>query len=210
MQDNRHGNLEELVRAVVDSYSGQPSFLPNKAAVIEVLDMILKLLFPGYFEDQNIEITDPYFYVGSLMMSLCSKLQKQICRALLHDTSVTGNCTEDAEVASARISYEFLTKIPKIRALLLTDVDATLDGDPAARNKHEIIFAYPGIYAISVYRIAHESPSAGRAAHPRDHDGTRPQHYGRRYSPWRRDRHHFCRPRHRHCHRRDDKDRQQR
>ena len=167
MQDNRHGNLEELVRAVVDSYSGQPSFLPNKAAVIEVLDMILKLLFPGYFEDQNIEITDPYFYVGSLMMSLCSKLQNQICRALLHDTSVTGNCTEDAEVASARISYEFLTKIPKIRALLLTDVDATLDGDPAARNKHEIIFAYPGIYAISVYRIAHELHLLGVPLIPR-------------------------------------------
>lgn len=167
MQDNEQGNLEELVRSVVGSYSGQPSFLPNKNAIIEILDMIRKLLFPGYFEDQNTEITDLYFYVGSLMMTLGSKLQKEICRALLHDTSVTGRCTEDAESASARISYEFLNKIPKIRALLLTDVDATLDGDPAARNRHEIIFAYPGIYAISVFRIAHELHLLGVPLIPR-------------------------------------------
>ncbi len=167
MHEKYHENLEVLVRAVVGSYSGQPSFLPNKDAIIDILEMVRKLLFPGYFEDQNTEITDMYFYTGSLMMSLGSKLQKEICRALLHDTSVTGSCTEDAEVASARISYEFLNKIPKIRSLLLTDVDATLDGDPAARNKHEVIFAYPGILAISIYRIAHELHLLGVPLIPR-------------------------------------------
>jgi serine O-acetyltransferase len=167
MRETHHENLEELVRAVVVGYAGQPSFLPNKAAVIKILDMIRKLLFPGYFEDQNTEITDLYFYVGSLMMTLGNKLQKEICRALLHDTSVTGNCTENAETLSARISYEFLNKIPKIRELLLTDVDATLDGDPAARNKHEIIFAYPGILAISIFRIAHELHLLGVPLIPR-------------------------------------------
>lgn len=156
MQDKHHDNLENLVRAVVGDYSGQPSFLPNKSAIIEIMDIIRKLLFPGYFEDQNTEITDLYFYVGSLMMALGNKLQKEICRALLHDGSITSRCTEDAEAQSARISYEFLNKIPKLRDILLTDVDATLDGDPAARSRQEIIFAYPGILAISVYRIAHE------------------------------------------------------
>jgi serine O-acetyltransferase len=167
MQDNNSENLESLVRAVVGSYSGQPSFLPNKDAVIEILGMIRKILFPGYFEDQNTEITDLYFYVGSLMMALGSKLEKEICRALLHDTSVTGSCGEDAALLSARLSYEFLNKIPRLRELLLTDVDATLDGDPAARSKHEIIFAYPGILAISVYRIAHELHLLGVPLIPR-------------------------------------------
>jgi serine O-acetyltransferase len=156
MQDNHDWNLESLVRAVVGSYAGQPSFLPNKEAVIEILNIARKILFPGYFENQNTEITDLYFYVGGLMMELGSKLQKEICRALMHDTSVTGQCGEDATLLSAQISYEFLKKIPVLREILLTDVDATLDGDPAARSRQEIIFAYPGILAISVYRIAHE------------------------------------------------------
>lgn len=166
MQDN-HENLESLVRAVVGSYSGQPSFLPNKDAIIEILGIIRKIIFPGYFENQNTEITDLYFYIGSLMMDLGSKLQKEVCRALLHDTSVTGKCGEDAELLSAQISYEFLNKIPKLRELLLMDVDATLDGDPAARNKHEIIFAYPGILAISIFRIAHELHVLGVPMIPR-------------------------------------------
>jgi serine O-acetyltransferase len=167
MQTNHHENLESLVRAVVGSYAGQPSFLPNKEAVIEILGIVRRILFPGYFEDQNTEITDLYFFVGNLMMELGSRLQKETCRALLHDTSVTGNCTEDAALISAQLSYDFLNRIPNLRALLLTDVDATLDGDPAARSRHEIIFAYPGILAITVYRIAHELHLLGVPLIPR-------------------------------------------
>ena len=155
MQDNNHENLESLVRAVVGGYSAQPSYLPNKDAVIEILGMIWRLLFPGYFENENTELTDLYFYVGSLMMELGNRLQRQVCRALMHDTSTTGGCTPDAEALSAQLAYDFLKEIPALRELLLTDVDATLEGDPAARSRHEIIFAYPGILAITVYRIAH-------------------------------------------------------
>lgn len=166
-QDTHQDNLENLVRAVVNSYSGQPSYLPNKEAIIDILGLVRKLIFPGYFENQDTEITDQYFYVGSLMMELGNKLQKEICRALLHDTSVTGECSEDAALFSAQTSYEFLNRLPKLREVLLTDVDAALDGDPAARNKHEIIFAYPGILAISIYRIAHELHLLGVPLIPR-------------------------------------------
>jgi serine O-acetyltransferase len=166
-QDTNHENLESLVRTVVGGYSAQPSFLPNKDAVIESLEMIRKLLFPGYFENENTELTDLYFYVGSLMMELGNKLQKQICRALMHDTALSGGCTPDAEVRSAQLAYDFLGKIPALRELLLTDVDATLDGDPAARSKHEIIFAYPGMLAITVFRIAHELHLLGVPLIPR-------------------------------------------
>ncbi len=155
MQDTEHDNLESLVRAVVGSYSVQPSYLPNKDAIIDILGMVRKILFPGYFENQNTELTDLYFYVGNLMMELGNKLQNEICRALQHDTSVTGECGDDAALLSAQIAYRFLNEIPKLREILLTDVDATLEGDPAARSKHEIIFSYPGIFAISIYRIAH-------------------------------------------------------
>ncbi|SHI17858.1 serine O-acetyltransferase [Sporobacter termitidis DSM 10068] len=166
-QDTSHENLESLVLAVVNSYSEQPSFLPNKEEIIDILEMVRKLLFPGYFKNESTELTDLYFYVGSMMMELGDKLQKQVCRALLHDTTLKGTCGADAESLSAQIAYAFLTKIPKLREILLTDVDATLDGDPAARNKHEIIFAYPGIFAISVYRIAHELHVLGVPLIPR-------------------------------------------
>lgn len=166
-QDTNHENLESLVRAVVGSYTEQPSFLPNKEAIIEILEMIRKLLFPGYFETENTELTDLYFYTGSLMMDIGSKLQKQICLALMHDTTVSGKCAIDADSLSAQVSYEFLNKIPKLREILLTDVDATLDGDPAARNTHEIIFAYPGILAITTFRIAHELHLLGVPLIPR-------------------------------------------
>lgn len=167
MHDKQHESLESLVCAVVGSYSEQPSYLPNKEAIIEILGMVRKILFPGYFENQNTELTDLYFYVGNLMMELGSKLQREICRALQHDTSVTGECGDDAAVISAQVSYEFLNKIPNLRDILLTDVDATLDGDPAARSKHEIIFSYPGILAISIYRIAHELHLLGVPLIPR-------------------------------------------
>lgn len=166
-QDSNHDNLEGLVLAVVNSYSEQPSYLPNKEAIIDIIEMVRKLIFPGYFENENTELTDLYFYVGSLMMELGTKLQKQVCRALEHDTTVTGRCAEDAGLKSAQISYDFLSKIPSLRQILLTDVDASLDGDPAARNKHEIIFAYPGIFAISVFRIAHELHLLGVPLIPR-------------------------------------------
>lgn len=167
LQDNNHENLESLVRAVVRSYTEQPSYLPNKDTIIEILLIVRRLIFPGYFENENTELTDLYFYTGNLMMELGNKLQQQLCRALMHDTSVTGKCTEDAEMMSAQISYDFLGKIPKLRDILLTDVDATLDGDPAARSKHEIIFSYPGILAISIFRIAHELHLLGAPLIPR-------------------------------------------
>jgi serine O-acetyltransferase len=152
---NQHDRLEQLVLSVTHTYSDKPSFLPHKDGVIEIIGIVRKLLFPGYFENENTEMTDRYFYVGSLLSELKNKLQNQICRALLHDTALTGICSEDAESQSAQLSDAFLEKIPALREILLTDVDAALEGDPAARNTHEIIFAYPGIFAISIYRIAH-------------------------------------------------------
>lgn len=157
----------KLVSLIVDSYSEQPKYLPNRATIIEIINILRRLIFPGYFEKDNTEIAHIEYYVGSLLSDVQNKLQQQICRALLHDTSVTGAHREDAEQHSKAITNKFLSKIPDLRRILLTDVDATLDGDPAARNRHEIIFAYPGIFAICVYRLAHELFSLGVPLIPR-------------------------------------------
>jgi len=160
-------DFNKLVSSIVDSYSELPEFLPNRAIIIEIIDILRRLIFPGYFEKEITEIAHIDYHVGSLLSEVQSKLQHQICRALLHDTTITGKCGEDAEQRSIKITNEFLSRIPKLRKILLTDVDATLDGDPAARNRHEIIFAYPGIFAICVYRLAHELFSLGVPMIPR-------------------------------------------
>lgn len=156
MTKNRQKDFDNLVSSIVNSYSEQPSFLPNKGTIIEIIDILRKLIFPGYFEKENTDLTYIEYYVGSLLHKVQTKLQHQICRALLHDIMLSGLCGENAEQRSAAIAHEFLVRIPQLREILLTDVDATFDGDPAARNRHEIIFAYPGILAISIYRMAHE------------------------------------------------------
>lgn len=167
MPNNQSEDFDKLVSSIVNSYSEQPSFLPNKAVIIEIIDLLRKLLFPGYFEKENAELAYLSYYVGSLIIEVQGKLQQQICRALLHDKTVSGICGNDAESQSSKITQEFLSKLPELRRILLTDVDATLDGDPAARNTHEIIFAYPGIFAISVYRMAHELFKLGVPLIPR-------------------------------------------
>ena len=75
---------------------------------------------------------------------------------MMHDNYIVAGSDADANLRSKQIVQDFICRIPALRKILLTDVEATLDGDPAARNEHEILFAYPGIYAISVYRMAHE------------------------------------------------------
>ena len=160
-------NFDELVSAIVDTYDGQPNYLPQKATILEIIDILRKLLFPGYFDRENAELNHMKYYVGSLLNEVQDKLREQICRALLHDTANTGGCSIDAENSAIEITAAFLGKLPELRKILLTDVDATLEGDPAARNTHEIIFSYPGIFAISIFRLAHELHVLGVPLIPR-------------------------------------------
>ncbi|MCL2096010.1 MAG: serine acetyltransferase [Oscillospiraceae bacterium] len=119
--------------------------LPDKEKIIEAVGITRRLLFPGYFGEVNPG-------EGGRLEQI---LSRQICRAFNTGGSENTDCSEN--FAEAReISRVFLSKIPALREILLTDVDAAFDGDPAAHDKREIIFAYPGIFAVSVYRAAHE------------------------------------------------------
>ena len=157
---NEKRNLNELVSYITASYSGNETsgadYLPDKESVIEAVEIVRQLLFPGYFDksgdDSKINTDD---CVSSLLTRVKKILSRQICRALNIGRTEEADCSENFGKA-CEISYIFLNKIPMLREILLTDVDAAFDGDPAARDKHEVIFAYPGIFAVSVYRIAHE------------------------------------------------------
>ena len=130
--------MKHLLASLLDSYSKfgnsipvNPHSLPNKDEVVELVSKLHCLLFPGYFGNHK---TD------TLLKKAHHLLNKQL--ELLH-------CKKE-------LAAEFLNKLPNIRASLATDVEAASDGDPAASDIQEIIISYPGIYAISVYRLAHE------------------------------------------------------
>jgi serine O-acetyltransferase len=139
-----------------DEHMIPPNYLPDKNVVIEIIDMLREILFPGFYRKLNAENADLNHYIGQLLFELEDKLRRQICLALLHEYDGGEDREAEAESRAGQITRDFVGKLPELRRLLYMDVDATLDGDPAARNKQEIIFAYPGIYAISVYRLAHE------------------------------------------------------
>ncbi len=146
-----HGNINHL--------DGQN--LPARAEVETLLDDLIAILFPGYFvRDQLDELTARYF-VGERCARVLRGLERSIGRALCETRkpSSTGEwACADEEVArrSHRLAIDLIQSIPGIRAVLDTDVQAALSGDPAARSAAEVILSYPGVQAIAVHRVAHQ------------------------------------------------------
>ncbi len=140
-------------------------------------------------------------YAALLLERIETALTAQIALAL----------PEDETKRASQIAQSIVAELPRIQQVLLTDIEATFDGDPAAANKEEIIFAYPGLFAIFVYRIAHELYLRKVPIIPRMMTGVRPQPYRHRHPSRRPDRAVVLhRPRHRHRHRRDHRHRQPR
>jgi len=154
--------LPEITEALVASYTecsrinhlGHEA-LPSREAVVEILAALYEIIYPGFGKRQHLHIGNVEYYIGSLVDDLHDKLTEQIARALRHDM-----CEEaphvDFEALAQRKTIEFLKRIPTIREVLDIDVAAAYRGDPAARSHHEIIFCYPGLEAITIFRLAHE------------------------------------------------------
>ena len=119
--------------------------LPDRRAVIELVKEVRRLLFPAYFGDPALMSLAPENYAALLLERICEKLTEQLKLAL----------PEDQVGRAEEIAREFARRLPQVQKLLLEDLDATFESDPAAASREEIIFAYPGLFAIFVYRIAH-------------------------------------------------------
>ncbi|NLW91967.1 MAG: serine acetyltransferase [Syntrophomonadaceae bacterium] len=155
--------VSSLVSSYVDSYkkhsrsiNRDQGSLPNRDVIKELINMLREILFPEYFgRQQKINAAIDY-HIGDLLLNIHEKLSQQISYALKHEALRKKEEIEDYSEKAEAISYAFLAKIPEIRDALACDVQAALNGDPAAASKDEIIISYPGIFAISVYRLAHE------------------------------------------------------
>lgn len=153
----------ELVDEIVVSYHGDARTrhidsekLPSRDAIIEIIDQLRELLLPGYFGKQNLSSDTIAFHVGDLLISINDRLLEQVRSAFLYQSTHVDSVPPDIESRARGIVQEFLESIPRLRAVLATDVQAAFDGDPAAASTHEVIFSYPGFFAITVYRLAHE------------------------------------------------------
>jgi len=166
--------LPEKVERIVESCSDTECYthidydpIPSKAAVIEIIDKIRQVLFPGYFSREKVDPVTLKYVVGQSVSTIFEMVSEQIINSIRHDClKYKQSCTECVEQGQ-KICLEFLETIPDIRKTLATDVMATFEGDPAAKNYDEIVFSYPGIFAISVYRVAHTLYQLGVPLLPR-------------------------------------------
>jgi serine O-acetyltransferase len=158
--------LPEITEAVVATYHecSRTSHLghkplPKREAVVGILEDLLDILYPGYRRRENLHLGNVEYHIGDLIDGLHDKLTQQIARALRHEV----DCGDpeirpsfDLEGLAQQKTVEMLRRLPDLRNLLALDAQAALEGDPAAKSYHEIIFCYPGLEAVTVYRVAHE------------------------------------------------------
>ena len=147
-------SIEQQIEGIVDSILEdyllgrdidriEPFRHPDKDVIIDIIDKLRRIVFPGYFWEKTYRIYNAKHNLSMLIEDVMYNLNQQIALVL-----------QDTE-KSQEICLEFFRSIPKVRALVQTDLQAAYDGDPAASGKEEIVYSYPGLFAITVYRLAH-------------------------------------------------------
>jgi serine O-acetyltransferase len=129
--------------------------LPSKRVVTELTCNLLRLLFPGFFDEKLIHSSEIKVETAALLDSIIGTLQDEVRKSLEYKAP-EGLAKKDIPAEAQKITVHFLESLPQVREILQTDVQAAFDGDPAAASKEEIIVSYPFVEAISVQRLAHE------------------------------------------------------
>ncbi|MCK5592543.1 serine acetyltransferase [Candidatus Bathyarchaeota archaeon] len=167
--------LPKLIEAIVKNYETfggmdhlEGKDLPSKKVVIEILEDLLSVFFPGYLGRTGITRSNVKYFLGNTLNSVYTRLTGEVEKSLKHICRKVEECPEDVCHARAQVvSKELLKKIPEIRSLLSGDIEAAYSGDPAAMSAEEVILSYPCVLAITTYRIAHELYLRGAPLIPR-------------------------------------------
>ena len=163
-----------IVDALLSDYDGDKTIdeiksfdQPKKEVLVEILSKLQKIVFPGYFRNDVYKIYTVRNKVSMLVEDVMFNLTKQIAIVLDNLGDRNGPCDQDINQRAESITLQFMQGLPELRSIIETDVQAGFEGDPAAFNTDEIIFSYPGVYAVFVYRIAHELHVLGVPIIPR-------------------------------------------
>src|SRR5512137_2959853 len=141
--------------------------LPSRERVIAIVEDVRSLFFPGYFGTQDLRNDTLRFHVGATLDRVRVTLDEEIRRAVAfaekHDFDACPHCA----IAASEATRKFVARLPAVRRLVAGDVEAAFEGDPALRTRDEAIFAYPGIFAVTNQRVAHELHVLGVPLIPR-------------------------------------------
>ena len=166
--------MPEITQAIIDSCNETQCFkhvgyepIPSRKKAQRIIEIGMQLLFPGYFASKKIDPLNLTYRIGQLTTTLFDLLSEQVVLSFRHDCyRYNKSCTACA-TEGHKATLEFFKAIPEIKRALADDVRATREGDPAAHSVDEITFSYPGVYAISVYRLAHRLYELGVPILPR-------------------------------------------
>ena len=139
-----YGNARDIDR--LESFRS-----PDKDVIIDIIEKLRRIIFPGYFSDKCYRFYNQKNNLSMLIEDVVYHLTKQV--RLVFESK--GQSWEEANEAAQELCLQFFEKLPEIRAYVQTDLQAAYDGDPAASDMAEIIYSYPGLFAITVYRLAH-------------------------------------------------------
>jgi serine O-acetyltransferase len=149
------------------SSHNEPVPIPSKSEIEKLIGQAQQILFPGYFTNMILSAESLEYHLGQTLSSFYENLAKQVSSAIRHDCFRHNKaCTKCGE-RSYEIASAFIKTLPEIKELLELDIKAALQGDPAAENADEVIFSYPGFFAILVYRLAHRLVELGVPIIPR-------------------------------------------
>ncbi|MBN2291594.1 MAG: serine acetyltransferase [Pirellulales bacterium] len=159
-------NLPDLTTRIVETYFQHATInhlghcpLPSYDVVTAATEDLKEILYPGYRRRSSLHSGNVAYHVGNLIDRLHDKLTLQIARSLCHGAGKDTQCNPEQrghfESLGQKITIEFLEKLPTLREMLAKDVEAAYAGDPACKSTDEVIFCYPGLEAVTVYRLAH-------------------------------------------------------
>ncbi len=170
----RHHLIPGVVKKLMQSWSTKecyehisPFAIPSHKAIIDICKQARRILFPGYFTSAKLHASNLEYFIGKETTELYDKLTEQLTMAIRHDCRRTNQPCTNCETRSSEMAYRFIQKLPHIASILAQDIRATLEGDPASKSPDEIIFSYPGLQALTVYRLAHELQLLGVPTIPR-------------------------------------------
>ena len=174
-------NFTHILTQAVDELSDSESYkglfhqhadgtpLPSGQTLHDIIELARAVIFPGYFGNSTVNSRTVTYHIGVNVEHLFDLLAGQVLAGLCFSTNDTCDdcCTELQREQAAQIAARFISRLPELRRILATDVEAAYNGDPAAKSFGEVISCYPAIRAISNYRIAHELLTLGVPLIPR-------------------------------------------
>ncbi len=168
--------LSKVTKQLVDTYAlstkveKRTAFhlsLPSRTATTKIIQALFSVFYPGYHGKEYLDRNNVSFHVGSLLDDIAAEISVQIFRAFEYECLNAKSTCTDCGKKTEKVVEQFFQKLPAIRKELMLDVQAAYDGDPAAKNLSEIIFSYPGLQAITIYRVAHVLHALGVPLLPR-------------------------------------------